>query len=333
MRVWKNIKSNWKTILIFLTIIFFIIVIGIIYCVTLPEIVLFILVAIFVFLWFSDLFRIARMDELTYGPTGAVRGNPSLSPTHPIVVNFDKIPNAAKLVEEMSYYNGGIFDKDEWYVRVVAAEAIDRNFDKIPNVPEILKRLMKDKNIYVRDKATEVLRKHFDRIPDAAKFMENTEIIGDIKGIKWTDVLESVLIRFASAVKITERLANDKDKDVRYKVVKVLNKHFDDIPHAKKITERLANDESKYVRYEVVENLKRHFDKIPNAAKIIEKLADDKDKDIRYLIVETTDFNFDKIPNALKILEKLAQDKDVDVANEAKFIIRKKIGLSACIFL
>jgi len=97
----------------------------------------------------------------------------TLLPARPILVNFDKIPNAAKLVEEASWA------KDP-YIRKAVCEAIDWHFDKIPDAAEILKRLIKDKDPDVRDEATMILRKYFDKIPNAAKIIENTRIIGDI---------------------------------------------------------------------------------------------------------------------------------------------------------
>ncbi len=245
----KSIKNNWKTILIFLTIIFFIIVIGIIYCVTLPEIVLFILVAIFVFLLVSDLLRKAKMDKLIYGPTGAVRGNPRICPAFPpIVGNFDHIPNAANLVEELSYYDGGVFDKGEMYGIIVAAESIDRNFDKIPNAAKIIERWSNDKYkcVYV----TDIINHYFDKIPNASK--------------------------------IIERLMNRKYSIYTpYKVPDVIKEHFDKIPNADKIIEMLAEDKNEYVRIGVVGVINQHFDKIPNAAKLLEKLAQDEYSGVR----------------------------------------------------
>ncbi|PKP57866.1 MAG: hypothetical protein CVT89_03770 [Candidatus Altiarchaeales archaeon HGW-Altiarchaeales-2] len=152
------------------------------------TILMFFIVGVFVLY----VYKFQKEEEMRYYFLGevniGVRGPRHDLPTAPILVNFDKIPNAAKLVEEASW-------SKDWAIKIGVCKAIGWHFDKIPNAPEILKKLMKDESIDVRDETAEVFRKHLDKIPKKITddiIIKNSRIIGDIDDtpIRYTEVLK-----------------------------------------------------------------------------------------------------------------------------------------------
>ena len=206
----------------------------------------------------------------------------------PLLLDFDNIPNATKLVEKYS------FDKHPIIKRNII-EVIDAHFDKIPNAGEIIKRLSYDQNPNVgeiiktfsyfpkdaKSAVAKVIKNHFDKIPDA--------------------------------VRITEELSHSSDIDVKLQCAKILKNHFDKIPDARKIFAELykygETDES--MNLLLIEILRDHFNKIPKAPEIFINIlgtvmttsTSEDDEIIFQSVIRIFSEHFYEIPDAKELLE------------------------------